>query len=93
MSQAAAIEDLWWRDDALDRVEEFARLGVPFTADEVREGFREPPRPNMWGSVFSTLARQGVIQHVGARKSQHRSRRGGWTGIWQGTHPRLTMVA
>lgn len=93
MTQPAALEDLGWRDDALERVEAFARSGAPFTADEVRDGFREPPKPSMWGPVFQTLAQRGVIHHVGAKKSQHRSRKGGWTGIWKGTSPKLAAVA
>lgn len=81
---AMALEDTGWREDALDRVADFARQGREFTSDEVRDGFREPHHPNQWGPVFKTLANRGVIKHMGFRKSQNRSRRGGATGIWQG---------
>ena len=86
MSQAMPFEDPNWREDALERVENFARTGVPFTSDEVRTGFREPHHPNQWGGIFHTLANRGVIQRVGFRPSHNRSRRGGVTGIWQGVN-------
>jgi len=86
MSQPMPLEDLNWREDALDRVEAFARSGEEFTSDDVRDGFREPQHPNQWGGIFHTLANRGVIQRVGFRPSHNRSRRGGVTGIWQGVN-------
>lgn len=86
MSQPIALEDLTWREDALDRVESLARTGQPFTSDEVREGFREPHHPNQWGGIYTTLANRGVIVQVGFRKSHMKSRKGSVTGIWQGVN-------
>lgn len=93
MSQPMPLEDLNWREDALDRVEAFARTGEPFTSDDVREGFREPHHPNQWGGIFHTLANRGVIQQVGFRKSHMKSRKGSVTGIWQGVNYSVLRVA
>lgn len=93
MSQPMPLEDLTWREDALDRVAEFARSGREFTSDEVREGFREPHHPNAWGSIFSTQAKRGVIQRIGFRPSHIKSRHGSVTGIWRGVNVAVMEVA
>ena len=93
MTKPMALEDIGWRDDALERVEQFARSGTEFTSDDVREGFREPHHPNQWGGIYHTLANRGVIQRVGFRPSHNRTRRGGVTGVWRGVNVAALKVA
>lgn len=80
-----------WKADATDLIEHLARVGGLFTANDLREwGLREPPHPNMWGTVFQVAARRGVIVYVDHVRSRRRQRAGGAVARWRGTeaaHP------
>ena len=75
----------WWNDFHA-AVEQLAKSGRTFSADNVRPfGIGEPNHPNMWGIGFGAAARRGVIQKVGAGQSARKSRRNGMSTLWQGT--------
>jgi len=86
MSAPAVLEDTTWKTDALAVLEKVARSGEEFDAYTLQEkhGLRQPPRPNMWGSLFATAHRKGVIAPVGYHQSQRRTRSGGTCRLWRG---------
>lgn len=60
-------------------VRDLARTRETFTADDALPGLTSR---RCVGAVFSKLARQGVIQCVGATTSQRADRHGGLTRVW-----------
>lgn len=83
--QAIDNADDWWRSTALLAIREMARSGQEFTADDIRElGVTEPDQPNRWGGAFLTIAREGLIEAVGARRSTRGPRNGSLVRVWRG---------
>ena len=86
MSTPIPLEDPNWKADALGVLEKVARSGEDFDAYTLQDkhGLRQPPRPNMWGSLFATAHKKGIIAPVGYHQSQRRSRSGGTCRVWRG---------
>ena len=75
-----------WRDCARRAAAELARRGQDFTADDLTGlGVPDPDHPARWGSLFSTLKREGIITLVNYRASTKPSRNGGVVRVWRGT--------
>ena len=75
-----------WLDCARRAATELARRGQDFTADDLTGlGVPDPDHPARWGSLFSTLKREGIITLVDYRASTKPSRNGGVVRVWRGT--------
>lgn len=85
MSQAIALVDLDWTGDAMAALVKVAAEGNPFDAYTLTEKaeLREPPHPNMWGTLFREASRLGVIRRVGFHESRRPGRRSGVCRVWQ----------
>ena len=59
-------------------------LGVPFTADDLRELVGDPEHPNVVGSLFSAAAKAGQIKCLGIRASSRAQRHASVQRIWIG---------
>lgn len=85
MTQAMVLADLDWSADAMDALQAVASLGKPFdafTLTEVAE-LRDPPSPNMWGTVFRQANDAGLIRAVGYHRSRRPGRSGGACMVWE----------
>lgn len=87
MGRPAVLENLAWADEAIQAIEAEARTGQPFDgyAVQQRQGLEDPPAPSMWGSVFKTAARRGIIHECGFHITSRPTRRGGITRVWVGS--------
>lgn len=84
-AQPMALEDLNWREDALDIVERWATQGRRFTADDLRTEMKRPaPHKNMVGAIFTTAQRRGWITKNANTTSRMKSRNGGHQYEWIG---------
>ena len=82
---AVVFEDLTWREDALEAIEQLAAKGQPFDSYDLSQaGLRQPPHHNMWGRAFRTASERGIITAVGAHRSKRKSRSGGSCYVWVG---------
>lgn len=83
--RAAVWDDLDWSADAHDALLRVAAEGKPFDAYTLTERaeLREPPHPNMWGTLFRQAARDGLIRRVGFHESRRPGRRSGICRIWK----------
>ena len=81
-----------WADQALDYVKWFAKQGVRFKAEHVRDyatrqGLPNPPHARAWGGVIRRAATMGMIKRVGfascANPSAHCAPVGVWVGVSQ----------
>jgi hypothetical protein len=79
------FEDLDWSADAREALEQVAKLGKPFDAFDLTEKaeLRDPPHPNMWGTLFREASKDGVIRRVGFHESRRPGRRAGVCRVWQ----------
>jgi hypothetical protein len=85
MTQAMVLTDLDWGADAMDALVKVAAEGKPFdayTLTEVAE-LRDPPHPNMWGTVFRQANDAGLIKAVGYHRSRRPGRSGGACRVWK----------
>lgn len=83
--RALALDDLDWQSDALDALMTVAADGKPFDAYTLTEKaeLRDPPHPNMWGSVFRQANDAGLIKPVGYHRSRRPGRAGGACRVWK----------
>lgn len=84
---AAAAAHREYREYAEHAIALFAWEGDPFTADDVHDEIPdgvEPHSPNVLPAVIRTAARQGLITHIGWRKSARPSRHASVQRIWKG---------
>ena len=73
-----------WREAALEAIEELARAGVAFTAEDVRAIVGDPPRFNAVGAAFQIAARRGRIRKIGYRKATRPSLHATDLAVWEG---------
>jgi hypothetical protein len=75
-----------WMEAALRAIKAMAgcRYRSTFTADNLRNWVVAPANPNAWGAVFSTAARQGLIERVGYRPSTTPSAHARVVAVWRG---------
>jgi hypothetical protein len=86
MTQAMALYDLDWMSDAHNVLVEVAGKGDPFTAFSLTQaGLREPPHPNMYGTLFREAARLGHIKRAWPNyiPSPRPARKGGVCAQWK----------
>lgn len=83
--RAAVLDDLDWSADAHDALLRVAAEGKPFDAYTLTERgeLRDPPTPNMWGTLFRQAARDGLIRRVGFHESRRPGRKAGICRVWQ----------
>ena len=86
MASPAALEDLTWSEDAQDRIEAWAKSGLTFSSDDLRESFRQAPRGSMVGRAFTLAKERGIIQKNGSKMSTTRSRKGALINTWRGVN-------
>jgi hypothetical protein len=86
MVRAIAFEDFDWGADAMDALVKIAAEGKPFDAYDLSEKaeLRDPPHPNMWGTLFREASKDGLIRRVGFHESRRPGRRNGICRVWQG---------
>ncbi len=79
-----SVEDIHWRERALNTIMVLATSDSPFTAEDVRTIAGDPDRPNSMGALLSYCARKGLIRKVGRRNatrpSLHASELTEWSG-------------
>lgn len=85
MTQAMALEDTSWTEDAVAAIAELANRGGTVTADDLRRNHRPAPHPNKVGSAFKIARSRGLITQAGIANSKHRSRHGGILREWIAT--------
>lgn len=83
--RAAALDDLDWQSDAHDALLKVAAEGKPFDAYALTEKaeLRNPPHPNMWGTLFRQASKDGIIRRVGFHESRRPGRKAGVCRVWQ----------
>lgn len=91
--QADAVAALHpaWRVAAEAAIDELARAGAVFTADDVRDRVGHAlgrEHTNALGGLFAAACRAGRIVPVGYRQSTRADARGRVVRIWRGTEPR-----
>jgi hypothetical protein len=79
---AAASPNFLYR--ATEAIKRLAKLGQPFTAEDVAALTGRPDRPNAMGAALISARRAGIITKVGyvqaTRKARHASALAVWTG-------------
>lgn len=76
-----------WKVVARDVIIELARVGAPFTAEDVRHFAGDPPAgaPNTMGAMLRTAAVKGIIRREGigtsTRPSSHARMMTRWIGV------------
>jgi hypothetical protein len=83
--RAAVLDDLDWQADAHDALLKVAAEGKPFDAYALTEKaeLRDPPHPNMWGTLFRQASKDGIIRRVGFHESRRPGRKAGVCRVWQ----------
>lgn len=81
---AAVLEDLEWTDDALKVITAWAKSGLRFSAEDLRQSHRPPPSKYAPGNAFQMARKAGLIRAVGFKLSTDPSRKGGVVRIWEG---------
>lgn len=79
--------DAWWASGARQAIETLAAVGLPFTADALREdpfNLPDPHHPSQIGAAFRAASQAGLIRPVGYATSLVPSRHGGVVRLWRG---------
>lgn len=79
-----------WRDQVAGVVLDLAATLDEFDSFDVRDrctvlGIEEPPHPNHWGTVYSTLHKGGYIVPVAWSAGRRARLRGGGVRVWTAT--------
>lgn len=83
---AESAEDDAWRATADQAIHYLASLGYDFSANDCRAlGVPDPIRPRAWAGRFTAAGRAGLIEAVGATRSDRVSSHGAWLTVWRGT--------
>lgn len=75
-----------WKSLAQQNFDKLYAAGKKFSSDDVWVGLPNPKDPNQaaaMGSIFSTAARNGIITHVGYRKTARPSAKGRDIKVWK----------
>lgn len=79
-----------WAHAAEQAMKQLADSGRPFSADDLRElldGGEQPTNPNVFGGLFMSWSRQGLIERAGEGPSTMPRRNGGHRYLWRGVRP------
>lgn len=79
-----SVEDIQWRERALNTIMVLASGDAPFTSEDVRAIAGDPERPNSFGAIMSYAARKGLIRKVGYRKAERPSLHASELALWTG---------
>ena len=82
MTQAMALEDTDWHEDAVSTIVALSFNNLMFTADDLAREMRKPPHPNMTGAAFTAARALGYIRAVGYQQSATKSRNKGVVRVW-----------
>ncbi|AYN57909.1 hypothetical protein PP640_gp57 [Arthrobacter phage Faja] len=82
MSAPVALEDLGWKDDAVEKIISLSHAQLIFSADDLAREMRKPPHPNMVGAAFTAARAAGHIRPIGYQTSTTKSRNGGVIRSW-----------
>ena len=82
MTQAMALEDDVWHEDALATIIGLAHRGQ-FTADDLRREMRPAPHCNHVGAAFTAARKLGYIEADGYTTSTNTTRRHGVIRTWR----------
>lgn len=75
-----------WKHRAWEALCEFAREGVEFNPDDIRDRVGEPlGSPNVMGALFARAKRRGLIRVVGMRPARQERAHGRMTFVYSGT--------
>ena len=88
MSRPAVLVSQHWLEDAVNVIERLAREQATVTAEDLRKHHEAPEHQNMIGSAFMIAYHKELIEPIGYRQSNDKSRRGGAVRVWA-LHPRL----
>lgn len=83
MTQAMALEDSTWAEEAVAKIIDLAHAHDTFTADDLAREMRKAPHPNMVGAAFSAARGQGFIEAAGYTTSNTPSRHHGVIRTWR----------
>jgi len=78
-----------WKSRATGIVERLAHDCESFTMDDIRTaagmyGLIDPPSPNAWGALMTSLRREGLIKQTGGYvKSNHPSNHSRIISVWE----------
>ncbi|WP_394161663.1 hypothetical protein [Galactobacter valiniphilus] len=82
MSVPMALENPDWAPKGLALIEQWAKGGRRFTADDLHAEIGEPYHPNQWGSLLTRARNLDYIVEDGAKKATRGPARGRLTRIW-----------
>lgn len=88
VAKVLSAADLKWQSDVLYIIDQFAKKGKAFTAEDVRQaaencGLPQPHHPNAWGGMLITAARRKTIKRTGNfRRSSRPDRHAGLLTEW-----------
>lgn len=82
MTRPAVLEDLSWTDDAVNMLAAYAKSGLVFTAEDLRQSMRPAPNANQYGAAFRAARQLGIITATGHKESTTPSRRRGVIRTW-----------
>jgi hypothetical protein len=81
-SQLALDANAEWKAAALEAMEKYIRLGIPFTSDDITDEVGEPPHPNAMGGLFSGGFRNR-LKVVGTTESTRKAAHARLIRVWQ----------
>jgi len=82
MTQAMALADETWLEDAVATIVGLSIDKAEFTADDLRKEMRPPAHPNWPGIAFGQAKRRGLIEPISTAISQAKSRNHGSLRVW-----------
>lgn len=83
MTQAMALEDSTWPEDAVATIIALSHAQQLVTADDLAREIRKPQHPNQVGAAFSAARAQGFIVADGYTTSNTPSRHHGVIRVWR----------
>jgi hypothetical protein len=83
MTQAMALEDTTWSEDAVATIIALSHSQEVVTAQDLTREMRRPPHPNHVGAAFSAARSQGFIEASGYTTSNTPSRHHGVIRVWR----------
>jgi len=77
-----------WHDEAVKCIQAFARLGRPFTAEDVVAEIGPPAGSGkVIGAAFNTVARTSMIWRCGERPADRKTSHRRMLAVWRGGQP------
>jgi len=83
VTQAMALADEDWHEDAISTIFAIAVTRCLITSDDLRHEMRPAPHPNHYGAAFTAARKLGYIEPVGYQTSTAPSRHRGVLRTWR----------